>query len=161
MSTSPTVHAKKPRIYMRALEGTLIPADKWAEQEFNKKRIKHGDIVGVLISKLRSKGLNRLTHKIGALCVQNIEEFRYTDAHGAIKRLQIEGNIACDEIGVCLPGVGMVLYRIPRSISFDSMDESEFHKVSLMICELICNRYWKGMEPLQIENMARYMIEPG
>jgi hypothetical protein len=154
------IRPKKPRIYLRALEGTFIPADRWAEEELKKKKIKNGDIVGAQLSRLRSKGLNRLVHKIGLLCVQNIAEFKYTDAHGAIKRLQIEGNIACDEIGVSLPQIGMMLYRVPRSISFDTMDEGEFHEVAWMICALISNKYWKGMEPRQIETMAAYMVDP-
>lgn len=88
---------KKPkpaRIAMRVVQGKLVPADSWAEKELDKKRLKEGDIVYATINRLRSKGLNRLVHRIGRLCVENIEEFKYTDAHGVIKRLQIEANVA-------------------------------------------------------------------
>lgn len=159
MIAAPVKKQKPERIALRMVDGKLVPADPWAEKQFQAKRIKEGDIVLAAISKLRSKGLNRLVHRIGKLCVENIEDFRYADAHGVIKRLQIEANIACDEIGVLLPGMGMMIYRVPRSIAFDSMDEAEFRDVGRALCRYIAKRYWSGLEPEQIERMAGSMVD--
>lgn len=159
MIAAPVKKRKPDRIAFRVVDGKLQPADSWAEKELDNKRLKEGDIVYAAISKLRSKGLNRLVHRIGKLCVENIEDFKYTDSHGVIKRLQIEANIACDEIGVLLPGMGMMVYRVPRSISFDSMDEAEFRDVGRALCRYIAKRYWSGLEPEQIELMANSMVD--
>lgn len=160
LATLPAIiRPRKPKIYLRVVCGTLIPADEWAREELRRKRFKDGDIVGALLSKLRSKGLNRLVHKIGKLCVVHIEDFKYTDAHGALKRLQLEGNIACEEIGLVLPGVGRMKYTIPRSISFDSMDEAEFRDTAALLCSYISARYWPALEPEQIETMAKLMVD--
>lgn len=159
MIDAPIKKRKPERIAFRVVHGRLIPADSWAEKELAKKRLKEGDIVYATINKLRSKGLNRLVHRIGKLCTENIEDFKYTDSHGVIKRLQIEANVACDEIGVFLPGMGPMVYRVPRSISFDSMDEAEFREVGQALCRYIAKRYWPTLEPRQIELMAESMVD--
>jgi hypothetical protein len=157
----PAVRKKKkpPRIAFRVVNGTLQPADRWAEQEFRAKGINEGDIVYAAIVRLRSKGLNRLVHRIGKLCAENIEDFAGMDGHAVIKRLQIEANVCCDEIGVLLPDVGMVVYRVPQSIAFDSMDEFEFREAGKALCRYIAWRYWTGLEPEQIEVMAGSMVD--
>ena len=105
------------------------------------------------------------------------------DAHKVIKRLQLEGNIYCDEIaikpysilivdsilkavkpildlfGLKLSDDSLLIIRIPISLSFDSMDEAEYHDCAKRICRLIAERYWPNLEPLQIEEMAGAMVD--
>lgn len=145
-------------MYFRVVGKTLVPADRWAESEFEKKRLKDGDIVGAAISKLRSNGLNRLMHYIGALCVENLDEFEFYDGHDVIKRLQLEGNIACDEIEAIIDGQWRVC-RTPRSIAFDAMDESEFQEASSRICDYLAREYWQELSGPQIEAMAKLMVD--
>lgn len=150
---------KKEKIHLRIVKGGLVPADQYAESLLRNKKLKVGDVVGAEIKKLRNVKFNRLVHRIGQLCAANIDEFTGIDPHRVIKRLQIEGRIACDEIGVLVPGFGMVIQFIPRSMSFDSMDESEYHDSAKKICRLIAERYWQSLEPEQIEEMAGAMID--
>ena len=150
---------KKEKVFLRVIKGGLVPADSFASSQLRKKKFKEGDVVGAVITKLRNPKFNRLVHRIGQLCAQNIEAFTGIDAHVVIKRLQIEGRIACDEIGVLVPGYGMLIQFIPRSMSFESMDEAEYHDAAKQICRLIAERYWKGLEPDQIEQMAGAMVD--
>lgn len=153
-------HKRKPeKIYLRVIQGGFQPADQCAAYQLRDKKLKVGDIVGVTIKKLRSNGFNRLVHRIGQLCVANIEAFHGLDAHVCIKRLQIEGKIACDEIGVMVPGYGMVIQFIPRSMSYESMDQVEYHDAAKKICRLISERYWPSLDADQIEEMAGAMID--
>lgn len=150
---------KKEKIHLRIVKGGLVPADQYAESLLRNKKFKVGDVVGAEIRKLRNVKFNRLVHRIGQLCAANIEEFTGIDPHRVIKRLQIEGRISCDEIGVLVQGYGMVIQFIPRSMSFDSMDEAEYHDCAKQICRLIAARYWKDLEPEQIESMAGAMVD--
>ncbi|MBX9635919.1 MAG: hypothetical protein K2Q45_00015 [Nitrosomonas sp.] len=150
---------KPEKIHFRVIKGGLVPADQYAESLLRNKNFKIGDVVGAEIRKLRNVKFNRLVHRIGQLCAANIEEFVGIDPHRVIKRLQIEGRIACDEIGVLVPGFGMVIQFIPRSMSFSEMDEAEYHDSAKKICRLIAERYWKGLEPEQIAEMAESMVE--
>lgn len=151
--------AKKERVYLRVIKGGLVPADQFAETQLRNKNYKIGDVVTAEIRKLRNPKFNRLIHKLGLLVAQNIEEFHGLDGHTCLKRLQIEGKIACDEIGIMVPGYGMVIQFIPRSLSYESMDESEFFEVARKICRLISELYWHDLEPEQIESMVNLMVD--
>jgi len=160
MNNQATARKRKPEpVYLRVIQGGLVPADGYAQTQLRNKKFKIGDVVRCDVRKLRNQKFNRLVHRIGQLVAENIEAFSGLDAHTCIKRLQIEGRIACDEIGIMVQGYGMVIQFIPRSMSFDSMDESEYHDCAKRICRLIAERYWPNLEPLQIEEMAGAMVD--
>lgn len=151
--------SKREPVYFTIIKGGLVPTDKCAADQLRAKNFKIGDIVKADIRKLRNQKFNRLVHRIGQLVAANIEAFSGLDAHTCIKRLQIEGRIACDEIGVLVQGYGMVIQFIPRSMSFETMDEDEYHDCAKKICRLIADRYWLGLDAEQIEEMAGAMID--
>ena len=158
MTATRKAHKHEP-VYLRVIQGGLVPADSYAQTQLRNKKFKIGDVVRCDVRKLRNQKFNRLVHRIGQLVAENIEAFSGLDAHTCIKRLQIEGRIACDEIGIMVQGYGMVIQFIPRSMSFDSMDEAEYHDCAKRICRLIAERYWPNLEPLQIEEMAGAMVD--
>lgn len=159
MSIPAKKSAKREKVFLRVVKGGLVPADSCAESQLRAKKYKVGDIVGAVVTKLRSPGLNRHAHKIAILCQKNIDEFSgYTDAHDLLKRLQIESGAACDEIGANLAGI-WCLVRIPRSFSFETMEETEFYEAVKVICRHISKEYWPSLKPEQIEAMAGAMID--
>lgn len=149
---------KREKIYLRVVKGALVPADKYAASKMRERGYKVNDLVAADIVKPRNPRFNRLVHQMGQLVVANIEAFSGLDAHAAIKRLQIEGRVACDEIGVMVAGYGMVIQFIPRSLSFESMDEGEFKQAARGISRTIAERYWPSCTPEQIEDMAMLMV---
>ena len=158
MTAARKAHKREP-VNLRVIKGGFEPADRYAESQLRNKKLKIGDVVRCDVRKLRNQKFNRLVHRIGQLVAANIEAFSGLDAHTCIKRLQIEGRIACDEIGIMVQGYGMVIQFIPRSMSFESMDEAEYHDCAKRICRLIAERYWPNLEPLQIEEMAGAMVD--
>lgn len=105
------------------------------------------------------------------------------DPHKVIKRLQLEGNIYCDEIaikpysilmvdsilkavkpildlfGLKISDDGLLIIRMPRSLSFESLDEAEFHDAAKQICRFLAEKYWHGLDAEQIESMADLMVQ--
>jgi hypothetical protein len=150
--------SKRERIYLKVGKGILEPADPSQASVLRARKYKLGDILLAELTKPRNPKLNRLIHQIGKLVIENVESFAGLDAHSAIKRLQIEGRIACDEIGIMIEGFGVVIQLIPRSISFQNMDESEFRETAKGICRTISSRYWKDVTPESIEEMAELMV---
>jgi hypothetical protein len=150
--------SKREQIYFRVAKGCLVPADNYAASVLRARGYKVGDLLKADLTKPRNPKFNRLVHQLGQLVVANIEGFAGLDAHKAIKRLQIEGKVACDEIGVFVPGYGMVIQFIPRSLSFESMDEGEYQQAARGISRTIAERYWHGLDPEEIENMATCMV---
>ena len=151
--------AKRPRVMLRVVKGAFVPADSASTQELRRRGYRNGDIVAGEIRKPRNPRFHRLAHALGSLIAENIEAFTGQDAHGVLKRLQIEGNIGCDEIAVVFPGIGPCTYRVPRSLSFESMDDGQFHDVMSALCAYVSRVYWPTMEPGQIEAMADCWVE--
>lgn len=150
--------SKRERIYLRVDRGMLVPADPYAASVLRQRGYKIGDLLAAELVKPRNPKFNRLVHRLGQLVVANIEAFAGLDAHKAIKRLQIEGKVACDEIGIMVANYGMVIQLIPRSLSFESLDEGEYQQAARGISRTIAERYWTDLEPEQIEEMAEAMV---
>lgn len=137
----------------------MVPADPYARGQLRARNLQTGQIVQAEIFKLRSKGFNRLAHRIGSLVSANIDAFQGMDAHKALKRLQIESGVACDEIGISVPGFGMCIQKIPRSFGFESMDEDEYRDAVKGICRYVSDRYWPTVSPERVEEMAESWVE--
>ena len=149
---------KRERIYMRVGKGNFYPADACAQSKLRERGYRVGDLVVVDVCKPRNPKFNGLVHKLGMLCVENIPAFSGMDAHRCIKRLQLEGKVACEEIGYMIPGYGMAIQFIPRSLSFESLDEAEFKQAAIGICRTISDRYWPDLSPEKIQEMAEIMV---
>lgn len=151
--------SKRETIYLRVAKGALVPADGYAAQQLRERKYNMNDVIRANLTKLRNPKFNRLVHRIGQLVVANIETFHGLDAHAAIKRLQLESGTQCDEIAIMLDGYGMIVQRVPRSLSFDTLDESEFNQAARDICRHIAKKYWPTLSPEQIESMAQSFVE--
>jgi len=146
---------KRPeRHALRVIKGGFAPADIGTATRLREKGLHVGDLIFAQFKKPRNPSFHRLVHAFGEILVQNIEAFENMNSHSVLKRLQIEGNIGCDEMAVLFPGIGPCTYRIPRSLSFESMDESEFSEVFKGFCRYVSKTYWPSMDPEAIEEMA-------
>lgn len=151
---------KKPeKIMLRVLKGGFAPADAYAVSKLRARGYKTGDVLGAVITKLRNPKFNGLVHRIGQLCAANIDEFHGMDAHEVIKRLQLESGVACDKTAIKVPGLGMVEHRTPKSLSYENMDEGEFHETARGICRWIASEYWPDLSAEAIESMAESFVE--
>lgn len=155
---------KKPkrrpeRIAMRVVKGVLAPADSTSAARFRARGYHTGDVVFVEVKKPRNPKFYRMAHALGHMLIQNLDEFsEYTDAHSVLKRIQLESGIGCDETAIRAEGLGMVLHRVPRSMSFESMDQGEFKEVYRGLCRHVSQRYWTELNEEQIENMVGVMV---
>lgn len=149
---------KRERIYLRVDRGCLVPADNYAASKLRERNYHIGDLLAAELVKPRNPKFNRLVHRIGQLVVANIEAFAGMDAHRAIKRLQIEGKVFCEEIGIHVPGYGMLIQFVPRSLSFESLDEGEYQEAARGICRTIAERYWPDLDESRIAEMAESFV---
>lgn len=149
----------RERLMFRVERGALVPADTYTQSRLREKGYRVGDLLAAELTKPRSPGFWRLAHRIGTLCVRNIDEFAGMDAHQALKKLQFDGNIECDESETTIPGVGVMIHRKPRSLSFESLDEGEFRVVARAMCRHIAERYWPHLDEDAIAEMADSFVD--
>lgn len=77
-------------------------------------------------------------------------------AHATIKRLQLEAGVGCEEIAYRINGMAVV-QRILLSLSYESLDDAEFHEVYGAICRHIAANYWKDLSAEEVAAMADLM----
>lgn len=152
--------SKKPETFMLVVtKGALVPADGLTTERLRAKGYHQGDELSATLRKARNPAFHRLAHAFGELVAQNIERFSGMNCHHVLKLVQYEGDIACERLMVNLKGFGMVEVRVPRSLSFDSMDEGEFTETFKAMCRHVSETYWQDCTPEQIEEMASAMPE--
>lgn len=144
------------RIQLTVQKGALVPADSLSESRLRERGYRIGDVVFAEIKKPRNPGHFRKAHLLGALLVENLDAFEELDQHAALKRVQWESGIGCEEIGVQTPE-GWKHVRWPLSLSYESMDQSAFERVYSGLCRHIAKTYWPDMTAEQIEQMAEMM----
>lgn len=148
-----TTKRRPERIALRIDKGCLRPADGLSQERLRAKGFHVGDVVFAVLRKPRNPGFHRLAHALGKLVAENIEDFEGMSAHSTIKRLQLEAGVACEEIAYRINGMS-VIQRIPRSLSFESLDDGEFHEVFGAICRHIAANYWKDLTAEEVAKMA-------
>lgn len=130
----------------------MVPADPRTAEIMRGYR--QGETRGGKLTCPRNVGFHRLMHRIGKLAANNLDSFHDMDAHDALKRLQLESGVECDEVAVRIDGEDMI-YKIPRSLSFDSMDDDTFKKVSRAMCQHLVDEYEFGSDVEEIHRMAQ------
>ena len=148
-----------PAIDLVVKKGRLEPASMRDVAEIRRLGLTIGESVTARIMRSRSAGFMRLAHRIGRVVRENVDGGQHMTDHDAIKRLQWESGVECERMAVRMPDVGMVEVRMPRSISYDSMDEDRFRLMIRSLCEYIVEEYWPECSPGQIERMAEVLIE--
>jgi len=150
---------KAEYVYLRVVKGGFVPATAHDSTILRERGYKAGDVLRADIRKERNPAFNALVHAIGRLCTENIDEYRGMDAHAAIKRLQVLTGVECDEQLMSIPGVGEVIVKMPRSVSFASMGQERFKALALSLCRYIAEKHYPGMTAEQVQELAEAMIE--
>ena len=151
--------SKKPRYAATVRPGGFDIPNALVREALREKGFRTGEAVSLEIYKARNPKFNSLAHVFGTMLAEHLDAFAGMDPHPVLKRLQIEGNIACDEIALIFPGLGPTSYRVPRSLSFDQMDEAEFSGVYKAFCRYVAKTYWRNLTPEQVEQMAGLMAD--
>ena len=150
---------KPERFILRVIKGALEPVDSYTAARLRDKGYHIGDLISATLTKPRNPKFHRMAFALLNMVVENIEAFAGLDPHTALKRLQIESGVACEEIGMQVKGFGYAMVKYPDSISFASKDEGEFKEIIRGLSRHIAATYWHGLTPEQIEAMAGVMVD--
>ena len=134
--------------------GALVPRYGCDRRAMRERGYSTGSELRAELKKPRNAKFHNLMHALGALLVDQAEGLEDLDAHGAVKRLQRETGVQCDEMTIDVPGVGSLGVKVPRSLAFDEMDEGDFAQLWGAIVRLASEKYLHGMAPEAIEEFA-------
>ena len=77
-------------------------------------------------------------------------------SHDAIKALQLESGVYCDEEQFDIPGLGQLTRKTPRSLSYDSMGEEIFQDFWRQCCAYLVLRDWPTLTEERLTEMAEF-----
>lgn len=121
--------------------GALVPAHDIDSRLLRERKFHVGREVRAELKQPRNPGFHRLVHAVGNLLVDNVEEFRDHDAHGAIKAIQTKTGVCCEPMEIDLGPLGKVTAQVARSLAFDEMDDDEFRLLFEAVTAYIGEHY--------------------
>lgn len=166
------------------LVGALVPSSDIDRQMMRRRGFRNGQEVRCDPKQPRNPKFHRLVHVLGQYLVEHVEGFENLDCHGAIKRVQLEANVACEVVEIdaapvvsailavaesllgaaaakmlaaVLPDIKTVPVKQAKSLAFDSMPEHQFRQVWEAICRHVAEHYWPDLTEEAIEAMAGLM----
>lgn len=151
--------SKRERLMFRVAKGALIPADAYTLNRLRERGYRIGDLLAGELAKPRNPNFWRLAHQLGEFCVSSIDDFTGLKAHGALKKIQIDGEIECEITHTEIPGIGVFVSKKPRSLSFESMEQGEFYEVMRSMSRHIADKYFPHMTAEAIAEMSGCMVE--
>ncbi|GAB3054206.1 hypothetical protein [Stenotrophomonas tumulicola] len=125
--------------------GALVPAHPIDQRLLKERRFNVGREIRAELKQSRNPAFHRLVHAVGALLVDHVDGFDTMTSHDALKRVQREAAVHCEQVEVDLGPMGKALVLQPRSISFDEMDEGEFGELFRGITDYIDRHYISGL----------------
>lgn len=117
---------------------------------------KHQEVIAYLY-RVRDGVQWRRAHALGQMLVDNVDAFHGLDAHHALKKVQLDGSIACESEKIDLGNLGMFTRTVAKSLAFGEMDDSEFSAVFKQMCERVAQRYFPDMDATAVEAMLDLM----
>lgn len=135
--------------------GAFVPNSDEDKNYLRERGYKNGEKIRAVLTKPRNEKFNRMVHGMGHLIAENIEGYEGMRSHDAIKKLQIEAQIHCNvEV---LTFEGMTLHRfIPKSISYDSMDEHAFQDFWIQCCKYLIDKHWHNLDEDELTEMIEF-----
>jgi hypothetical protein len=133
----------------------LAPLTQWDTRAMRDRGYKVGQTVRGRIERPRNPKFNGLAHALGALIADHCEGFEGMDGHDALKKVQAESGVCCEQSTVELDltslGIGKIQAPVtqPQSIAFDSMPEEDFAKLVHGICQYLREKY-HGVPPNEL-----------
>lgn len=133
--------------------GALVPAHDIDRRLLRERGFRRDIPIRAELKQSRNVKFHRLAHAIGNLLADNVEAFAGLSGHEALKRVQMESGVCCEETEIdatpvisavlaaaeavfgagaakllrsVLPDVRKVTVKHPRSLAFDEMAEDEF-----------------------------------
>lgn len=135
--------------------GAFVPNSDEDRNYLRERGYRNGEKIRAILTKPRNERFNRLVHGMGHLITTHIEGYEGLTAHEAIKKMQVEARIYCNVEILTFEETHFHHY-IPRSLSYDSMDEHNFQDFWQQCCKYLIDKYWPSMDEDEITNMIEF-----
>jgi hypothetical protein len=134
----------------------FVPASDADKSILGEKGYRWNAKVRAELKQPRNPRYNALVHGLGKILAQNIDRFSGKQSHAAIKALQTESGIYCEEDSLEVPGIGSLIIKRPQSLSYDSMGEEVFQDFWAKVCGYLVLKDWPTLTEERLTEMAEF-----
>jgi hypothetical protein len=134
---------------VKGLDGYLLPGDHDSEQHF--KKFKVGDVFEAKVVRKR----NGLHHRLGMAILRLV--FDSQERYTVFEQFMIEVKILTGYVDTHISTDG-VMYKIPRSIAFDRMDELAFAQWKEDAITVLFEHFIPGMPRSEQDRVIRNLL---
>ena len=128
-------------------KGVLEPFNDSTVEFMRSAHFRLGDVVSCEITMSRSPHFLRSMHKMARLLIEQTDTFHGKREHDVIKQLQSESKVGCDVYrGELKDNADVFLLYVPKSLSFDNMDEAEFRAIVDPLIDYVAETYWPNFD---------------
>lgn len=161
--TTPKARDPNGRVLLKIQpDGSFRAADAFSSKRLSTRGYKRGQEVVAYVSRVRDGRQWRRAHVLGQFLVDNVGAFDGKDAHQAIKKVQLDGKIACTEERFDLPGgLGQFVRIVPESLAFGEMDDIVFTPIYAQMRKYIGDTYFGDMDATAVDEMLNVMERDG
>lgn len=144
----------------------LVACSNVDRRILGKRKFRPDGRVRCEIKNPRNPLFHRLVHGFGWMLIQHVDGFEKhgDDAHAAVKQIQGESGAECDQetfvIDLGSLGRHEVKRNIPRSISFDEMDEDRFQAAFKIMVDYTAAHYWPNLTQQQVAEFELLLEQP-
>lgn len=138
-------------------DGAFKPSTEASRQICRSRKLYAGTEVLAYLYQARDLEQWHKAHGLGMALVEHVEDFHGMNAHSAIKKLQTDGNIACESETFDLGTLGKVTRSVPKSLAFFEMDESEFKEVYALMLEYVRQKYWPTLDEAGMKGLQKLL----
>lgn len=136
--------------------GALVPASEADRSLLRERAFRTNTRVRAQLTAPRNPRFNGLVHGLGKVLTQNIDRFSGKQSHDAIKALQLESGVYCDEESTEIAGIGLLIIKRPQSLSYDSMGEDAFQDFWAKCCAYLVATDWPTLTVERLTEMAEF-----
>jgi len=129
--------------------GRLVPADDAGEEALRKW--KHGDVLTIEVKKPRNGNHHKLYWALVSLVYRNQSHYESPQVvHSALKLATGHYDLITSKSGQ--------EYKVPKSTSFESMDQTEFSEYYDRVCDVIAQHFLPGVTASELKAEVEQMI---
>ncbi len=148
-----------------AIRFVFVAADAYSSEMAKAKKLREGDLLRTWFGKPHDHKAWARIHRLGQLMVENVAGFEHLNAHQAVKKLQQDAGVECDEKAIAgieytcpdcatIHEIPNLTIRVPRSLAWDEMDGAAFEAVYSAIVKHVIAHIWPELSEANIEEMA-------
>jgi hypothetical protein len=125
-------------------DGRFAPADMPSRRLCKDRGMKVGHEFVAYLYAPRDPEQWAKAHQLATYLLENLEEFHGLDSHAVLKKLQLDSGHGCELQEIDLGALGKHCIKVPKTLAFGWMDDTEWTAIYRGMCNYIVTRGWLG-----------------